>query len=56
MNTTRKIVILGMCLVLACGTSFAQETNPAKKFSLLKGPEPKEEWAPYRYSELFLYG
>lgn len=45
MNTTRKIVILGMCLVLACGTSFAQETNPAKKFSLLKGPEPKEEWA-----------
>ena len=51
MNTTRKIVILGMCLVLACGTSFAKKpakaevTNPAARFSLLNGPEAEKDWA-----------
>ena len=50
MNTTRKIVILGMCLVLACGTSFAKKrtkaevTNPAARFSLLNGPEAEKDW------------
>lgn len=50
MNTTRKIVILEMCLLMACGTLFAQKpkkgdvTNPAARFGLLKGPEAEKDW------------
>lgn len=50
MNTTRKIVILGMCLMVMCGTSFArksnkkEDTNPAVRFSLLSGPEAEKDW------------
>lgn len=50
MNTTRKIVILGMCLVMMCGTAFAKRskkdagTNPAVRFSLLMGPEAEKDW------------
>lgn len=51
MNTTRKIVILGMCLLMACGTLFAQKpkkgdvTNPAASFAILNAPPSEQEWS-----------
>ena len=41
MNTTRKFVILGMCMMMAFGSLFAQSTNPSEIWAELKAPDPR---------------